>query len=389
MGGHDGRQHGRSVSSRSTLGSFVARPPSLASVVGLGGCGKKSSTSGDPFGARPNHRSRGACPCVPRRVVIRRWMWRAFEMRPLVDRARRSVAAPAIRCWPRGGWQDIQNGCKIDVKQFQARPCSRFRASRRSATRYRSGTDGVADRDRSSRPISRAWRGVRAMVGKGVGGSHHRESRSPGNKTLYEAKDGKSRHVLRVSGSRDTVVLGSNEGVRHRCARHRQEGHSTNHDLASWIGLGRSAHCRCGPRVESTPRGERGALVKVMGGKGSRPDPKAIIASFDSDKPAPSSRSPRSMANPHGCQDTRIIREDPARASSEMAAQAKSLGAIVDKVGDFTSDQKTWSASRQASDPDDVNQPRFGALTAGVGRRKFRRPPDGSFFPTAPRDIRG
>jgi len=316
----------------------------------LTGCSKKSSTSGVP----PEITGLAAVPASAEVVIVADVA--RIRDAPLIDRAvdQLLVRDPALAT----RWQDLQAACKLDVKQFKhvvlaigphQGPQPGTGPVLMVATGQLVETDFAAC--------------VRAMVGKG-GGSLTAKPMS-GNKTLYEAKDG-NRVMYFAFGRADTVVLGSNEAFVTDALGTGKKA-LDNRDLATWIGLADQhmplwAAGRVDPRV-------RDGLVKVMGGKISA-GPQAIIASFDPTSGAKLELD-AIMANGSDAKELESYGKTQLGLMG-MAAQAKGLGTIVDRVS-ITADQNLVRF-KAGLDPDDVNH-LVSVLDGGGGSAQISPPP--------------
>ena len=163
---------------------------------------------------------------------------------------------------------------------------------------------------------------VRAMVGQGGGTL---SAKPAGQRTLYEAKDG-NRTMYFAFSRADTVVLGTSEAfVREAIGTGKKA--LDNPDLARWIGMANHkaplwAAGRVDPRV-------REGLVRVTSGKLSS-GPQAMVLSLD-----PTSGASLEVGAVMASADDAKTLETFGKSQLgllAMAAQAKSLGPIVDKV---------------------------------------------------------
>ncbi|MEO6777807.1 MAG: hypothetical protein ABI467_33105 [Kofleriaceae bacterium] len=206
---------------------------------------------------------------------------------------------------------------------------------------------------------------VRSMVGTGSGGL----TASPlGNRTMYQAKDGK-RVMYFAFGRPDTVIMGANEQAITE-ALGTGKKITDNPDFAKWLALvDQKAPIWAVGRVDDRVRD---GLVKVMKG-GVSAGPTAMVASID---PTAGVKIELGavMTSPA---DAKALESfaNTQLAALGMVAQAKSLGTIVDQVK-ITADA---SLVRFAANLDmtAVNQ-LISVLDGGGGSAQSAPPPAGS-----------
>ncbi len=284
---------------------------SVAALVAVGtgaaGCGKKSSKASPPV---------AGLAAVPEsaQVVVAADVARVASS-PLVTRAVETFLLKDADLATR--WQRLQDSCKIDLGRLK----SIVLAIGPSA----GGGPGTG-------PVLMVVTGqlvetelaacVRSMVGKGGGTL---TAKPLGTRTLYQAKDG-NRTMFFAFGRPDTVVLGSSETYVTEALGPGKKA-ADNADLMKWIKLvDQKAPLWAAGKVDDRVRA---GLVKVTNGQ-LQEGPMAMVIAVDPTEGA--------------ALDLGAVMSSPADANTlesfakaqlglmAMAAQAKSLGKIVDKV---------------------------------------------------------
>lgn len=163
---------------------------------------------------------------------------------------------------------------------------------------------------------------VRAMVGQGGGAL---TGKDVGGRTLYQAKDG-NRTMFFAFGRPDTVVLGSNEAYVTEALSNGKKV-LDNPDMAGWIHqVDQKAPVWAAGRVDERVRG---GLVKVTSGQ-LQAGPIAMMVALD-----PTAGAKLELGAVMGSAKDAKTLESFAKgqlALLAMAAQAKGLGKVVDKV---------------------------------------------------------
>jgi len=184
---------------------------------------------------------------------------------------------------------------------------------------------------------------VRSMVGKG-GGSL--TAKPLAGRTLYQAKDG-NRTMYFAFGKPDTVVLGSNEAYVTEALGTGKKA-MDNPDLAGWMKLAdQKAPLWAAGKVDERVRG---GLVKLTDGQIAQ-GPAAMVMSAN-----PSDGLTLEVGAVMTSEQDAKTLESFAKSQlglMAMAAQAKSLGKIVDKIA--ISADKQVVRFKAALGPDEVN----------------------------------
>ena len=286
----------------------------FAVVALLASCGKKSS------GPPPEVTGLAAVPATAE-VVVAADVPRVAAS-PLVSRAvdQLLLRDPVLS----ESWQKLQTTCKIDPTQIQHVVLAIGPARGADPGGAHAGQPGtgpvlmVATGKLSETEFAQC---VRGLVGQGSGSLNVKES---AGHTMYEAKDGN--RIVYFSFSRaDTVVLGTDEAFVNDAIGTGKKA-LDNPDLARWIALADQrapiwAAGKVDPRVGAH-------LSRVTSGQISA-GPVALALTFDPTLGAKASLA-AVMASP---QDAKAL-ESFANANKGLlgyAAQAKSLGPIVDK----------------------------------------------------------
>jgi hypothetical protein len=206
---------------------------------------------------------------------------------------------------------------------------------------------------------------VRAMVGQGGGTL---TAKTANGRTLYQAKEG-NRTMFFAFGRPDTVVLGSNEGyVNEALGTGKKVAESA--ELASWMKLAdQKAPIWAAGRVDERVRA---GLVKVTNNQLSA-GPAAMLLSVD-----PSNGAKLDIGAVMATAADAKVLESFAKTQlslAAMAAQAKSLGKVVDKVSIETDSQVVHFRANLAME--DVNQ-LISALDGEGGTEQSSPPATGS-----------
>jgi hypothetical protein len=163
---------------------------------------------------------------------------------------------------------------------------------------------------------------VRAMVGKGGGTL---TARPLDGRTLYQAKDG-NRTMYFAFGRPDTVVLGSNEGYVTEALGSGKKA-ADNADLMAWLRLVDQKAPLWG--VGRVDERVRAGLVKVTSGQ-LKEGPSAMTVAIDPSEGAALDLGVV-MASPGDAKTLESFAKTQLGLMT-MAAQAKSLGKVVDKL---------------------------------------------------------
>ena len=292
--------------SRSITGSLAA----IAVVVGVAsGCGNKSGKGAPPI---------AGLAAVPEsaQVVLSADVARVASS-PLVMRAVETFLLKDAELSTR--WQRLQDSCKLDIKKLKSillaiGPPARSEAGPGTGPVIMVATGELVEADIATC--------VQAMVGKG-GGSL--TAKPLAGRTLYQAKDGNRTMYLAFSRP-DTVVLGSNEAfVTEALGPGKKAADSA--DLMKWVKLvDQKAPLWAAGRVDERVRA---GLVKVTNGQ-LKEGPSAMVLAVD---PSDGATLDLGAVMATGA-DAKTL-ESFAKtqlALMAMAAQAKNLGPIVDKI---------------------------------------------------------
>lgn len=204
---------------------------------------------------------------------------------------------------------------------------------------------------------------VRSMVGQGGGSLTAGDA---GGRTLYVAKDG-NRTMYFAFGRPDTVVLGSNEAFVREALGTGKKVSDSGSDIAGLFGRAdQKAPVWAAGLVDERVRG---GLVKVTNGQ-LKEGPKAMLVSLDPTNGAKLEVG-AVMASPADAKTLESFAKSQLGLMA-MAAQAKSLGRIVDKItiaadGDLVK-------FRASLDIDEVNQ-LISALDGGGTDAQGSPPP--------------
>ncbi len=259
-----------------------------------------------------------------------------------------------------GRWKQLHEGCKLDVKQLQ-----HVAIAMGPHTGPQPGTGPVLVVATGKLVETELAACVRTMVGSGSGSL----TATPlGNRTLYQAKDG-THTMFFAFGRADTVVMSANEAFVTE-ALGAGKKLPENPEMAKWIAMAdQKAPIWAAGRVDERV-GE--GLVKATAGQLSA-GPTAIIVAADLSRGAKLELG-GVMATPA---DAKVL-ESFAKTQLgglAMAAQAVSLGALVDKV-QIKADASVVRLSANL-DPEEVNQ-LVSVLDGGKGFAQSALGSDGS-----------
>jgi hypothetical protein len=299
-----------------------------AAAVLAAGCGKKSGK------ALPEVSGLGAVPASATAVVVAD-VARVIDA-PLVERAVDQLLLRDTKLSER--WQALATSCKLDPKKLKHVVLA---IGPHEGTA--SGTGPVLMVVTGQIVESELASCVRTIVGQGGGTL---TAKDLGGRTLYQAKD-QNRTMYFAFGKADTVVLGSNEAFVTEALGTGKKV-ADNPELVGYMKLAnQSAPVWAAGKVDERVRG---GLVKLTSGQVQQ-GPVAMVMSADPTK---------GLAIEVGAvmaseQDAKTL-ESFAKAQlglMAMAAQAKSLGKVVDKV--TISTDKAVVRFKAALTNDDVN----------------------------------
>jgi hypothetical protein len=278
----------------------------LAAVLAAG-CGKKASK------AAPDIAGLSAVPESATAIVVAD-VSRVIDS-PLVERAvdQLLLRDPVLR----DRWQHLYNSCKLDARKLKNVVLA----------------IGPHDKAAGTGPVLMIVTGqivetelascVRTMVGEGGGTL---TAKNLGGRTLYQAKDG-NRTMFFAFGKADTVVLGSNEAYVAEALGPGKKA-ADNAELVGWMKLAdQKAPVWAAGKVDERVRG---GLVKLTSGQ-VKEGPVAIVMSAN-----PSDGLVLEVGAVMASEADAKTLESFAKTQigmMAMAAQAKSLGTLVDKVG--------------------------------------------------------
>jgi len=279
----------------------------LALAVALAtGCGKKTKRAPDVAGL-------AAVPASAQ-VVIAADVTRVIDS-PLVARAVDQLLLRDADLATR--WQRLRDTCKLDVAKVKHVVLA---IGPHAGTEPGTGpvlmivTGQLAETDLASCVRSMVGQGGGSLTGKDLAGH-----------TLYQAKDG-NRTMFFAFGRPDTVVLGSNEAYVTEALGAGKKV-LDNADMAKWIHqVDQKAPLWAAGRVDERVRG---GLIKVTSGQ-LQAGPVAMVVAID-----PTAGAKIELgAVMASAKDSKTL-ESFAKgqlALLAMAAQAKGLGKVVDKV---------------------------------------------------------
>lgn len=279
----------------------------VACAALVAGCGSKKNK------ATPEVSGLGAVPASATAVVVAD-VARVIDS-PLVQRAVDQLLLRDPQLSER--WQHLSTSCKLDASKLKHVVLAIGPSQGQGP-----GTGPVLMVVTGQLVESELASCVRGMVGQG-GGSL--TAKDLGGRTLYQAKDG-NRTMFFAFGKPDTVVLGSNEAFVTEALGTGKKA-SDNAELASWIKLAdQKAPLWAAGKVDERVRG---GLVKLTSGQVTQGPAAMVMSANPSD--GISIEVGAVMASE---QDAKTL-ESFAKTQlglMAMAAQAKSLGKVVDKI---------------------------------------------------------
>jgi len=316
-------------------------------VLAAGGCKKKSSNASSEVSGL------SAVPASAQVVVVVD-VARVVDA-PLVGRAVEQLLLRDPGLAER--WERLQTSCKLDVKQLK----NVVLAIGPGPQGQQPGTGPVLMVATGKLVESELSACVRSMVGSGGGTL---TGKDVGGRTLYQAKE-TNRTMYFAFGKPDTVVLGANEAYVTEALGPGAKA-PANPDLAKWMKLvDQKAPIWAVGKVDERVRG---GLVKVTNGQLAA-GPVAMMMSAD-----PSELMKLELGAVMASEADAKTLESFGKTQlgvMAMAAQAKSLGKVVDKV--TISADKEVVRFKVALDTSDVNL-LISALD-GEGRTAQDSPP--------------
>jgi len=269
------------------------------------GCGKKHK-------AAPEASGLAAVPASATALVVADVV-RVIDS-PLVERAvdQLLLRDPTLR----DRWQGLYNNCKLDARKLKhvVLAIGPREATGGTGPVIMVATGQIVESDLASC--------VRTIVGQGGGTL---TAQDIGGRTLYQAKDG-NRTMYFAFGKADTVVLGSNEAFVTEALGPGKKV-ADNAELQGWMKLvDQNAPVWAVGKVDERVRG---GLVKLTSGKVTQ-GPVAMVMSAN-----PSDGIGIEVGAVMASEQDAKALESFAKAQQglmAMAAQAKSLGKIVDKL---------------------------------------------------------
>lgn len=328
---------------------LAASSLAVALAVTVSGCGKKGSKAAPPV---------VGLAAVPEsaQVVISADVARVASS-PLVTRAVETFLLEDAELATR--WQRLQDSCKLDIDKLKS-----VVLAIGPSTTGAAGTGPVIMVATGQLVETELAACVRAMVGQG-GGSL--TAKPLDGRTLYQAKDG-NRTMFFAFGRPDTVVLGSSEAYVTEALGPGKKV-ADNADLMKWIKLAdQKAPVWAAGRVDERVRQ---GLVKVTNGQLSA-GPTAMVLAVD-----PTEGAKLDLGAVMASEADAKALESFAKsqlALMSMAAQAKSLGKVVDKVSIAADGEVVRFAANLGMD--DVNQ-LISALDGGDATAQDSPPPPG------------
>lgn len=279
----------------------------VAVGIGAAGCGKKSSKASPPV---------AGLAAVPEsaQVVVFADVARVASS-PLVTRAVETFLLKDADLATR--WQRLQDSCKLEIGKLKTIVLAIGPGAGAGP-----GTGPVLMVVTGQLVETELAGCVRSMVGKGGGTL---TARPLDGRTLYQAKDG-NRTMFFAFGQPDTVVLGSSEAFVTEALGTGKKA-TDNAELMTWIKLvNQKAPLWAAGKVDDRVRA---GLVKVTNSQLEQ-GPAAMVLAVD-----PTDGATLDLAAVMASQADAKTLESFAKAQlglMAMAAQAKSLGKIVDKV---------------------------------------------------------
>jgi len=324
----------------------------LVTSGALAACGKKK-----PAGPPPEVTGLAAVPASAQ-VVLVGDVGKIVDA-PLVSRAVDQLLGRDADLAAR--WQKLRDTCKLDASQIHHAAL----AIGPTPTGQRAGTGPVLLVATGKLVEADLATCVRGMVGQGGGSLTAKDN---GGRTLYQAKDG-NRTLFFAFTRADTVVLGANEAFV-------LEAIGTgakipdNPEMTKWLGLAEQKSPLWGAgRVDERVRA---GLLRVTAGKLTA-GPSAIVLAID---PTSGARIELTAVMASSA-DAKALESFAQKQLGliAMAAQAKGLGKLVDKIEVAATD--TAVRFRLALDVDQVNQ-LISALDGGGADKQDSPPPAGS-----------
>ena len=300
----------------------------VACAALVAGCGSKKSK------ASPEVAGLGAVPASATAVVVAE-VARVIDS-PLVQRAVDQLLLRDPHLAER--WEQLATSCKLD-----ARALKHVVLAIGPSEGQGPGTGPVLMVVTGKLVETELAACVRGIVGKGGGTL---TAKDIGGRTLYQAKDG-NRTMYFAFGKADTVVLGSNEAYVTEALGTGKKA-SDNAELAGWMKLAdHKAPLWAAGKVDERVRG---GLVKLTDGQ-VKQGPVAMVMSAD-----PSDGLKLEVGAVMASDADAKTLESFAKTQlgvMAMAAQAKSLGKVVDKV--TISAEKQVVRFKAALGPEEVN----------------------------------
>jgi hypothetical protein len=286
--------------------ALIACSLAVAATLG-GGCGKKSNK------ALPEVAGLVAVPASAEVVIVADVAKVADSA--LVERAVDQFLMKDADLAAR--WQKLQTDCKLDAKKLR-----HVILAIGPKTGDAPGTGPVLMVATGQLVETELAACVRGIVGQGGGTL---TAKTAGGRTLYQAKDG-NRTMYFAFGRPDTVVLGSNEGFVTEALGPGSKVKDNAEMTGYFARVDQNAPVWAAGRVDERVRG---GLVKVTSGQ-LKEGPKAMIVSLD-----PTDGAKLEVGAVMASDGDAKTLESFAKsqlALMAMAAQAKSLGKVVDKI---------------------------------------------------------
>lgn len=296
----------------------------LAAVAVLGalaaGCGKKS----DSGGPAPELTGLAAVPANAD-IVISADVAKLARS-PLVGRAIDQILTgnPTLA----EQWKQVREGCKIDVPKQVTHI---LLALGPTPPGKRAGTGPAIMVATGDLPENHLTDCVRGLVGKGGGAV---TGKAVGGRTVYEVKEG-ARALYFAYGRPDTVVVGNDEAYVIEAIGPGAKA-PTHPELAAWMKLvdAKSPVWAVGRMDARVRQGLVGVFPTLKAG------PSAIVATIDPTDGANLALG-AVMASTEDAKQLESLTNDQKKFIA-MAAQARSLGKVVNKVTIQTAGTITW-----------------------------------------------
>jgi hypothetical protein len=326
----------------------------LAAVVSIAGCGKKSKAPAAQLAGL------SAVPASAE-VVLAADVARVASS-PLVTRAVDTLLLKDPELAQR--WEQLSTSCKLDPKQLKSIVLAI------GPSKGQPGTGPVLMIVSGQLVETELADCVRSMVGQGGGTL---TAKPLDGRTLYQAKDGK-RAMFFAFGRPDTVVLGANEDyVKEALGPGKKL--SDNSELTGWLARAdQKAPIWAAGRVDERVRG---GLVKVTNGQ-LEAGPVAIVMSAD-----PIDGAKLDVGAVMASEADAKTLESFAKTQLgllSMAAQAKSLGMVVQKITVTTENEVVRFKANL--DMNDVNL-LISVLDGTAPAEESLPPPDAGIAPDA------